>query len=145
MNGFAPSDLHGNYKRPKGITIDSKYDINNENGQIYLLVGNSCPWCQRTLLVHEIKHLFKKVKVIFLKADLEHGEWIFNKKFKGCMRLSDLYKKANKMIIFIFNFMKRKRYYLCHILLRCEAIAIYLPKIQIINFFVMFLCVIQSL
>ena len=48
MNGFAPSDIHGNYKRPKGITIDSEYDINNENGQIYLLVGNSCPWCQRT-------------------------------------------------------------------------------------------------
>jgi len=99
MNGFAPSDLHGNYKRPKGITIDSKYNINNENGQIYLLVGNSCPWCQRTLLVHAIKHLSKKVKVIFLKADLEHGEWIFNRKFKGCMRLSDLYKKANKKII----------------------------------------------
>ena len=58
MNGFAPSDLQGNYKRPTGITIDSKYDINNENGQIYLLVGNSCPWCQRTLIVHEIKNLF---------------------------------------------------------------------------------------
>ena len=62
MNGFAPSDLHGNYKRPKGIKIDSEYEINNENGQIYLLVGNSCPWCQRTLLVQEIKHLSKKVK-----------------------------------------------------------------------------------
>jgi len=100
MNGFAPSDVHGNYKRPKGITINNEYDINNENGQIYLLVGNSCPWCQRTLLVHEIKHLSKKVKVIFLKADVEHGEWIFNKKIKGCARLSDLYKKANKKIIF---------------------------------------------
>jgi len=66
MNGFAPSDLHGNYKRPKGITNDSEYDINKENGKIYLLVGNSCPWCQRTLLVHEIKHLSKKVKVNFL-------------------------------------------------------------------------------
>ena len=100
MNGFAPSDLHGNYKRPKGITIDSEYDINNENGQICLLVGHSCPWCQRTLLVHEIKNLSKKVKVIFLKADVEHGEWIFNKNIKGCMRLSDLYKKANKKTIF---------------------------------------------
>ena len=100
MNGFAPSDLHGNYKRPNGITIDIEYDINNENGQIYLLVGKSCPWCQRTLLIHEIKHLSKKVKVIFLKADVEHGEWIFNRKFKGCMRLSELYKKANQKIIF---------------------------------------------
>jgi len=100
MNGFAPSDIQGNYKRPTGIKIDNKYDMNNENGQICLLVGNSCPWCQRTLLVHEIKRLSKKVKVIFLKADLEHGEWIFNTKIKGCLRLTDLYKKANKKIIF---------------------------------------------
>jgi len=64
------------------------------------LVGNSCPWCQRTLLVHEIKHLSKKVKVIFLKADVEHGEWIFNTKINGYIRLSDLYKKANKKKIF---------------------------------------------
>ena len=37
MNGFAPSDLHGNYKRPKGITINSEYNINNENGQIFFI------------------------------------------------------------------------------------------------------------
>ncbi len=100
MNGFAPSDIQGNYKRPAGITIKSEYDISNKNGQMYLLVGNSCPWCQRTLLVHKIKHLSKEVKVVFLKADLEHGEWIFNKNLKGCKRLSELYKKANKKIIF---------------------------------------------
>ena len=100
MNGFAPSDIQGNYKRPTGIKIDSKYDISNENRQIYLLVGNSCPWCQRTLLVHEIKHLSKKVTVISLKADIEHGEWIFNKNFKGCKRLTELYRKANKKINF---------------------------------------------
>ena len=74
MNGFAPSDIQGNYKRPEGISINSEYEINNENGQICLLVGNSCPWCQRTLLVHKIKHLSKEVKIVFLKADLEHGE-----------------------------------------------------------------------
>ncbi len=100
MNGFAPSDIQGNYKRPKGITIDSKYDISNENRQIYLLVGNSCPWCQRTLLVHKIKRLSKEVEIVFLKADVEHGEWIFNTKIMGCMRLSELYKKANKKIYF---------------------------------------------
>ena len=100
MNGFAPSDLQGNYKRPAGITINSEYNINNENGQIYLLVGHSCPWCQRTLLVHKIKDLSKKVKVVFLKADLEHGEWIFNKNLKGFIRLYDLYKTANKKLIF---------------------------------------------
>ena len=100
MNGFAPSDIQGNYRRPAGIKINSEYDISNENGKICLLVGNSCPWCQRTLLVHKIKHLSQKVKVVFLKADVEHGEWIFNKNLKGCTRLSELYKKADKKIIF---------------------------------------------
>ena len=100
MNGFAPSDLQGNYKRPRGITIGFKYDINNEKGQIYLLVGNSCPWCHRTLLIHKIKNFRKQVKVIFLKPDIEHGEWIFNEKLKGCIRLSDFYKKAKKNGLF---------------------------------------------
>ena len=95
MNGFAPSDIRGNYKRPKGIKINGTYKISNENEQIYLLVGNSCPWCQRTILIHKIKNLSKKIKVIFLKADIEHGEWIFNTKIKGCIRLSELYNKAN--------------------------------------------------
>ena len=100
MNGFAPSDLQGNYKRPQGIRSNSEYNIGNEKGEIYLLVGNSCPWCQRTLLVHKIKQLSKEVKVVFLKADFEHGEWIFNTNLKGFIRLYDLYKKANKKIIF---------------------------------------------
>ena len=100
MNGFAPSDLQGNYRRPKGIANNSEYNINNENGQIYLLVGNSCPWCQRTLLVHKIKCLSKEVKVVFLKADIEHGEWIFNKNLKGCFRLYEIYKKANEKKVF---------------------------------------------
>jgi len=54
----------------------------------------------KNFTLHEIKHLSKKVKIIFLKADVEHGEWIFYTKIKGCIRLSDLYKKANKKIIF---------------------------------------------
>ena len=100
MNGFAPSDSQGNYKRPKGITLNSDYDINKENRSIYLLVGNSCPWCHRTLLVYQIKNLFKQIKVIFLKPDIEHGEWVFEKKLKGCNRLSEFYKKANKNKLF---------------------------------------------
>ena len=37
-----------------------------------------------------------------LKADVEHGEWIFNKKINGCIRLSDLYKKGSKKITLTF-------------------------------------------
>ena len=100
MDGFAPSDLQGNYKRPAGITTKNEFLISNQREQLFLFVGNSCPWCQRTLLIHKIKNLSNKVKVIFLKADIEHGEWIFNKSFKRCTRLSDLYKKINKQKIF---------------------------------------------
>ena len=100
MNGFAPSDSQGNYKRPKGIRLNSNYDINKENRSIYLLIGKSCPWCHRTLLVYKIKNLFQHIKVIFLRPDIEHGEWVFEKKFKECNRLHEFYKKANKNSIF---------------------------------------------
>ena len=41
MNGFAPSDSQGNYKRPKGIFIDKTYELKSKNGDFFLLVGNS--------------------------------------------------------------------------------------------------------
>ena len=69
MNGFAPSDIQGNYKRPKGLLIDKTYDFQSNTEKTYLLVGNSCPWCHRTLLIYKLKNLSKKVKIIFLEAD----------------------------------------------------------------------------
>ena len=96
MNGFAPSDLHGNYKRPKGILVDKKFAFNNNSEPFYLLVGNSCPWCHRTLLVYQLKNLFRQVKVIFLVADTNSGQWIFNEKFRNCSSLIQLYKKAKR-------------------------------------------------
>ena len=110
MNGFAPSDSQGNYKRPNGILIDKTYDFKGDNKNYYLLVGNSCPWCHRTLLVYKLKNLSKEVKVIFLEADINSGQWIFNKKFEGCMTLHQFYKKAQKDYVFrstlplLFNF-----------------------------------------
>ena len=71
MNGFAPSDLQGNYR--------------SSTKNSFLLVGNSCPWCHRTLLIHKLKNLSKQVKVIFLEADINSGQWVFNEKFKGCL------------------------------------------------------------
>ena len=95
MNGFAPSDIHGNYKRPKGILIDKINSFENYNEQFFLLVGNSCPWCHRTLLVYKLKKLSNQVKVIFLEADVNSGQWVFNKNFKGCKTLNQFYKKGS--------------------------------------------------
>ena len=110
MNGFAPSDLQGNYRRPSGILINKNYEFKVKNKNTYLLVGNSCPWCHRTLLIYKLKNLSKKVKVIFLEADINSGQWIFNEKFEGCDTLHQLYKKAQKHNLFrstlplLFNF-----------------------------------------
>ena len=110
MDGFAPSDLQGNYRRPKGILIDKNYEFKVNNENTYLLVGNSCPWCHRTLLVYKLKNLSKKVKVIFLEADINSGQWIFNEKFKGYKTLHQFYKKAKRNDLFrstlplLFNF-----------------------------------------
>ena len=100
MNGFAPSDLQGNYIRPSGILIDKIFEIKGNNVNTYLLVGNSCPWCHRTLLVHKMKNLSNKVKVIFLEADINSGQWIFNERFEKCETLHQFYKKAQKNNLF---------------------------------------------
>ena len=100
MNGFAPSDLQGNYRRPRGILINKNYEFKGKNENTYLLVGNSCPWCHRTLLIYKLKNLSKKVKVIFLEADINNGQWIFNEKFEGCDTLHQFYKKAQKHNLF---------------------------------------------
>ena len=100
MNGFAPSDLQGNYRRPRGILINKNYEFEGKNENTYLLVGNSCPWCHRTLLIYKLKNLSKKVKIIFLEADINSGQWIFNEKFEGCDTLHQFYKKAQKHNLF---------------------------------------------
>jgi len=100
MDGFAPSDLQGNYKRPRGILVDKKYESKGNHKKTYLLAGNSCPWCHRTLLVYKLKNLSEQVKVIFLEADFNGGQWIFNEKFKGCKTLHQFYKKAQKNNMF---------------------------------------------
>ena len=100
MNGFAPSDLQGNYIRPRGILIDKNYEFEVNNEKTYLLIGNSCPWCHRTLLIYKLKNLSKKVKVIFLKADINSGQWIFNEKLQGCENLYQFYKKAKMNNLF---------------------------------------------
>ena len=37
MDGFAPSDIQGNYKRPRGILVDNNNSIEECSEQIFLL------------------------------------------------------------------------------------------------------------
>ena len=96
MNGFAPSDKDGNYKRPKGFNCNNNSKINiKQNKSLILLLGATCPWCHRTLLITELKKL-SEIQKIYLKPNFQNGEWIFENNFYGNNTLSDLYKSLNK-------------------------------------------------
>ena len=72
MNGLAPSDSNGNYRRPINIQlrnqIPTQEDLKNRasNQMPGLIVGKSCPWAHRAWIVHEIKGL-KKLNFIEFK------------------------------------------------------------------------------
>ena len=95
MNGFAPSDLYGNYKRPQGIKKENRNStLNPQNtANIYLLIGSTCPWCHRTLLMYRLKNLSQTINIIFLNPRYKDGEWIFKEKFFGMKTLSEVYSK----------------------------------------------------
>ena len=96
MDGFAPSDKDGNYKRPKGLIFDKSYKINlGINDSLYLLIGSTCPWCHRALLFTVLNNL-SEIKIIYLKPNLNNGEWIFDNHFFGKKSLTQLYKSTYK-------------------------------------------------
>tara|TARA_Y100001968_G_scaffold97724_1_gene87680 strand:- start:773 stop:1747 length:975 start_codon:yes stop_codon:yes gene_type:complete len=102
MNGLAPSDSKGNYKRPENIQqeiwIPTKEDLERrELDQMpYLIIGQSCPWAHRAWLMHEIKGLKNTINLIIAKANTSSGRWIFEPKLRGCKTLQGLYKKCTK-------------------------------------------------
>ena len=101
MNGLAPSDSKGNYKRPENIQqeicIPTKEDLEKrELDQMpYLIIGQSCPWAHRVWIMHEIKGLKATINLNIAQVNTSSGRWIFQPNLKGCKTLQDLYKKCN--------------------------------------------------
>ena len=100
MDGFAPSDKNGNYKRPKGYNYNNSEINTSDNKNLYLLVGSTCPWCHRLIISHTLLNLSTKVKLIFLKPNYKTSEWIFKKDFYNCKNLQEVYAKCNQFNIF---------------------------------------------
>ena len=100
MNGLAPSDLKGNYKRPKNIQkkiqIPSKKDLKNRasDKMPYLIIGKSCPWAHRVWIMYEIKGLKKSINLHIAEVDSSGGRWILEPPIKGCKTLQELYRKC---------------------------------------------------
>ena len=101
MNGLAPSDSKGNYKRPENlqqeINIPTKENLENRDSDQmpYLIVGKSCPWAHRVWIMHEIKDLKATINLNIARVDNSSGRWVFEPNLKGCKTLQQLYKKCN--------------------------------------------------
>ncbi len=97
MDGFAPSDAKGNYKRPTGFMNESHSANNTINKKkFFLLVGLTCPWCHRLIISYKLLHLQDKINLIFLSPKYDTGEWIFAKKFFNNQNLKDVYNQCGR-------------------------------------------------
>ena len=100
MNGLAPSDSKGNYKRPinlqGNIQIPTKEDLKyRDSAQMpCLIVGKSCPWAHRAWMIYEIKGLNKSINLHIAKVDNEGGRWVLEPNIKGCKTLQEIYRKC---------------------------------------------------
>ena len=101
MDGFAPSDKNGNYKRPKGFNNINNPEIDiNEYKNLYLLVGSTCPWCHRLIITYTLLNLSNKIKIIFLEPKYKTGEWVLKKDFYNCKNLKEVYSQCDQTKIF---------------------------------------------
>ena len=100
MNGLAPSDSEGNYKRPinlqKRIKLPTKEQLlNRKSDQLPgLIIGKSCPWAHRVWMIYEIKGLKKSLNLHIAKVDASGGRWILEPPIKGCKTLQEFYQKC---------------------------------------------------
>ena len=100
MNGLAPADPNGNYKRPinlqKQIQIPTEKDLKNRTSNQLpgLIIGKSCPWAHRAWMIYEIKGLNKSINLHIAQVDNAGGRWILDPPIKGCKSLQDFYREC---------------------------------------------------
>ena len=102
MNGLAPADAHGNYRRPssqhqKAFALE-EHEIagRSQNHLPHLIIGRSCPWAHRTWLIYELRDLQNSLNLLIAKADQKEGRWRINPSWLGCDSLLDIYRKCGQ-------------------------------------------------
>ncbi|MEM9770749.1 MAG: glutathione S-transferase C-terminal domain-containing protein [Cyanobacteria bacterium P01_D01_bin.73] len=100
MGSLAPGDRQGRYQRPDSqfrqwIDAEPNSKFPAEPGRYRLIVGRSCPWAHRTLVVRALKGLEEAIAVTWAIADPSVGGWRLSNTFEGSKTLPDLYRKVS--------------------------------------------------
>lgn len=97
MSKLAPRNQAGEYIRPES---EFRNFVSNKEGEVYqpqkerynLLVGLSCPWAHRTLVVRALKGLEEAISVTILSPSPVEGGWVFHEEEAGCRTLAEFYE-----------------------------------------------------
>lgn len=99
MSKLAPRNQSGEYIRPNSefrnfVGTEETNPYLPAQGRYNLIVGLSCPWAHRTLVVRALKGLEEAISVTLVSPSPIEGGWIFNEEYEGCQTLAEFYELA---------------------------------------------------
>jgi len=97
MAQLAPASQAGDYQRPESEfrdRVQAEGPYPPAPGRYSLIVGMGCPWAHRTLVTRALKGLDDTIAVIPVVPSPDQGCWVFEKPFRGCSTLPQLYQQA---------------------------------------------------
>ncbi len=100
MAQLAPGDPKGTYLRSDSqfrnwITEDGDRTYPPATQRYHLIVGESCPWAHRTVIVRKLKGLESVIPIETMLPDPASGGWRFQTPYQGCQTLRELYQKLS--------------------------------------------------
>lgn len=99
MMQLAPGTRQGDYQRPDSqlrqwVEASENAVFPGVANRYTLLVGISCPWAHRTVLVRALKGLEAAIATETLDADPSVGGWRFRSPMLGCQSLREFYRQT---------------------------------------------------
>ncbi|MEC4817323.1 MAG: glutathione S-transferase family protein [Scytonema sp. PMC 1069.18] len=99
MSKLAPRNTSGEYIRPSSqfrhfVGTEESNPYQPAPGRYSLIVGLSCPWAHRTLVVRTLKGLEEVLPVTIVSPSPIEGGWVFDQEYEGCRTLAELYQLA---------------------------------------------------
>ncbi|MGA1132006.1 MAG: glutathione S-transferase family protein [Prochlorotrichaceae cyanobacterium] len=99
MGQMAPRNPAGEYIRPASefrqrVGEDPKSPFPADFQRYGLIVGWSCPWAHRTLMVRALKGLTDCLPVTIVSPSPQTGGWSFESPFQDCSTLREFYQRA---------------------------------------------------